>query len=211
MYSNYSNAVGNQIIVYYGWDDFKAADKETNAPRRIISDQLLNSNPSAMTVSPFGESSSTLMVGLENGRVLKVENANTANPLWTNLTDSQFLGSVSDIEFGASEKEIFVTFHNYAVKNIFYSDDGGITWSSKEGDLPDLPVRCILQNPIVGNEVIVGTDLGVWYTKNFKDSSPTWSQGFNGMSNVRVTDMDMRDDYKVFAATYGRGSILILF
>ena len=205
LYSNYSNAVGNQIIVYYGWDDFKAADKETNAPRRLISDQLLNSNPSAMTVSPFGESSSTLMVGLENGRVLKVENANTANPQWTNLTDSQFLGSVSDIEFGASEKEIFVTFHNYAVKNIFYSDDGGITWSSKEGDLPDLPVRCILQNPIVGNEVIVGTDLGVWYTKNFKDSSPTWSQGFNGMSNVRVTDMDMRDDYKVFAATYGRG------
>ena len=121
------------------------------------------------------------------------------------MTDSQFLGSVSDIEFGASEKEIFVTFHNYAVKNIFYSDDGGITWSSKEGDLPDLPVRCILQNPIVGNEVIVGTDLGVWYTKNFKDSSPNWSQGFNGMSNVRVTDMDMRDDYKVFAATYGRG------
>ena len=125
LYSNYSNAVGNQIIVYYGWDDFKAADKETNAPRRVISDQLLNSNPSAMTVSPFGESSSTLMVGLENGRVLKVENANTANPLWTNLTDSQFLGSVSDIEFGSSEKEIFVTFHNYAVKNIFYSDDGG--------------------------------------------------------------------------------------
>ena len=25
------------------------------------------------------------------------------------------------------------------------------------------------------------------------------------MSNVRVTDMDMRDDYKVFASTYGRG------
>ena len=25
------------------------------------------------------------------------------------------------------------------------------------------------------------------------------------MSNVRVTDLDMRDDYKVFASTYGRG------
>ena len=76
---------------------------------------------------------------------------------------------------------------------------------SKEGDLPDLPVRCILQNPIVSNEVIIGTDLGVWYTKNFKDASPNWSQGFNGMSDVRVTDMDMRDDYAVFASTYGRG------
>jgi len=25
------------------------------------------------------------------------------------------------------------------------------------------------------------------------------------MSDVRVTDLDMRDDYKVFASTYGRG------
>ena len=205
LYSNYNGALGAQIAAFYGWDDFKAGDKETNAPRRMLSNQMMNSNISAMTVSDFTENSSTLFVGLENGRVIKIENANTDNAQWTNLTDSQFLGSVSDIEFGSSDKEIFVTFHNYAVKNIFYSDDGGATWSSKEGDLPDLPVRCILQNPIVGNEVIVGTDLGVWYTKNFKDTSPNWFQGFNGMSNVRVTDMDMRDDYKVFASTYGRG------
>ena len=30
-------------------------------------------------------------------------------------------------------------------------------------------------------------------------TSPTWLQGFNGMSDVRVTDLDMRDDFKVFA------------
>ncbi|MDB4093754.1 T9SS type A sorting domain-containing protein, partial [Flavobacteriaceae bacterium] len=81
---------------------------------------------------------------------------------------------------------------------------------NKEGDinnggLPDIPVRAILQNPIVLSEVIVGTDLGVWYTKNFNDESPKWYSAFNGMSNVRVTDLDMRDDYKVFASTYGRG------
>ena len=142
------------------------------------------SNVSALTVSPYSSASSTLMVGLENGYVLKVENANTNSPTWTNLTGSGFLGSVSDIEFGANENEIFVTFHNYAVDNVFYSSDGGKNWESKEGDLPDLPVRCILQNPIVPSEVIIGTDLGVWYTKNFKDSSPNWSQGFNGMSDV---------------------------
>jgi hypothetical protein len=96
------------------------------------------------------------------------------------------------------------------VVNVFYSKDGGETWENKEGDednggLPNLPVRSILQNPIVLSEVIVGTDLGVWYTKNFFDSSPSWSPAFNGMSDVRVTDLDMRDDYKVFASTYGRG------
>ena len=116
------------------------------------------------------ETSSTLMVGLENGRVLKVENANTANPQWTNLSDSQFLGSVSDIEFGKDENHIFVTFYNYGVESIWYSSDGGENWSAKEGDLPDLPVYNILQSPLDEDEVIIGTELGVWFTNNFSSN-----------------------------------------
>jgi hypothetical protein len=205
IYSNYSNSGNYEIAAYYGWDDFLEADRNTNAPKIILTSSQMLANVSALTVSPFGTDTSTLMVGLENGSVFKVENANTNAAKWTNISSNKFLGSVSDIEFGINENEIFVTFHNYAVKNVFYSSDGGVTWSNKEGDLPDLPVRSILQNPIVLNEVIIGTDLGVWYTKNFKDESPTWIQGFNGMSDVRVTDLDLRDDYAVFAATYGRG------
>ncbi|MDB4113630.1 T9SS type A sorting domain-containing protein [Flavobacteriaceae bacterium] len=209
IYSNYTGS-NFEIKAYYDWDNFAEDDKNTNAPSRILSSGMVTANVSALTVSPHTTNSSTLMIGLENGVVIKAENANTASPTYSNITGNQFLGSVSDIEFGLTENEIFVTFHNYAVKNIFYSNDGGETWSNKEGDinnggLPDIPVRAILQNPIVLSEVIVGTDLGVWYTKNFNDESPKWDSAFNGMSNVRVTDLDMRDDYKVFASTYGRG------
>ena len=165
-------------------------DANTNPSTRKISNSSINSNISALTVSPHTSDSSTLMVGLENGRVIKVGNANTDSPTYTNITGPEFLGSVSDIEFGTNDNEIYVTFHNYAVTNIFFSNDGGTTWLNKEGDqanggLPDLPVRTILPNPIVLNEVIVGTDLGVWYTKNFNDDSPNWFPAFNGMSNVR--------------------------
>ena len=209
IYSNYTGS-NFQIIAYYDWDNFAESDKNIDAPSRILSNPLLTSNISALTVSPHTTESSTLMIGLEDGSVIKAENANSSNPTFTNLTGRDFLGSVSDIEFGLTENEIFVTFHNYSVINIFYSKDGGKTWENKEGDeenggLPNLPVRSILQNPIVLSEVIIGTDLGVWYTKNFFDSSPTWNSAFNGMSDVRVTDLDMRDDYKVFASTYGRG------
>ena len=187
IYSNYTNSGNYEIAAYYGWDDFKQADRNTNAPKIILTSAQMLANVSALTVSPFGTDTSTLMVGLENGSVFRVENANSNAAKWTNISGNEFLGSVSDIEFGINENEIFVTFHNYAVKNIFYSSDGGKTWSNKEGDLPDLPVRSVLQNPIVLNEVIIGTDLGIWYTKNFKDESPTWIQGFNGMSDVRIT------------------------
>ena len=81
-----------------------------------------------------------------------------------------------DIEIGKDENHIFVTFHNYGVENIFYSSDGGETWEEKEGDLPDIPVRCILQNPLSENEVIIGTELGVWYTKDFEANEEWWKR-----------------------------------
>ena len=211
VYSNYGN---NRIIVIYGWDDFKEEDRNQNAPRFIIQNStFLTSNVSALTVCPHTTISSTLYYGTEAGQVIKVENANSvpnattgqSNATFTSLTDQKFIGSVSDIEIGKDENQIFVTFHNYGVENIFYSNDGGKTWQEKEGNLPDIPVRCILQNPLLENEVIIGTELGVWFTKDFDTNNPSWTRANSGMKDVRITDLDMRDDYKVFAATYGLG------
>ena len=94
---------------------------------------------------------------------------------------------------------------NYGVESIWYTSNGGTTWETKEGNLPDMPVKCILQNPLNTEEVIVGTELGVWYTSDFSSASPSWLPAFNGMSNVKVTDLDVRDDNAIYAATYGRG------
>ena len=211
VYSNYGQ---NRIIVLYDWDDFKEEDRNSNAPSFILENStFLSSNVSALTVAPFGGPSSTLYFGTEGGQVVKVENANSvpntttgqSDAKFTSLTGQNFVGSVSDIEFGKNENHIFVTFHNYGVESIFYTSDGGQTWLEKEGNLPDIPIRCILQNPLLENEVIVGTELGVWFTKDFDAEKPSWSQANAGMKDVRITDLDMRDDYKVFAATYGLG------
>ncbi len=83
-----------------------------------------------------------------------------------------FVGSISDIEFGQSESEIFVIMHNYGVTSIWFTSDGGSNWSSKEGDLPDLPVKCILQNTQISNELIIGTELGVWATADYTQANP---------------------------------------
>ena len=82
---------------------------------------------------------------------------------------------MSDIEFGASELEIYLTMHNYGVNNIWYTNDGGITWAQKDGNLPDIPVKAILQNPFVPNEVIIGTQLGIYSTTDFDSVNPTWT------------------------------------
>jgi hypothetical protein len=183
--------------------------------RASITNALLTNRPTALKVSPYGK---TLYAGTRNGKLIKITNPDGIST-WTDITGPGFLGSVSDVEFGASENDIFVTFHNYGVVNIWYTANGlsaTPTWVNKEGDFPDIPVKCILQNPLNNNEVIIGTDLGVWYTNTFNTASPIWRQSYNGMTNVKVSDLDLQVDsgyptsypaasYTVYAATYGRG------
>ncbi|AUP79020.1 PA domain-containing protein [Flavivirga eckloniae] len=205
LYSNYSSGTNNIIKRY------SKIKSESTVTKNNLTNDLLTARPTALTVSPYTVSSSKLFVGTILGKVLKVVNANGGSPVWSDITGASFVGSVSDIELGANENEIFVTMHNYGVTNIWYTNDGGSNWERKDGDLPDMPVKTILQNPLNYEEVIIGTDLGVWFTNNFSSATPTWNQAYNGMSNVKVTDLDLRDDNMVFASTYGRGVFSGLF
>ena len=198
----------NLDIVYANGSDHLAryTDITTNSPVRTnITDALLN-DITAIKVSPFTTTSSKLFVGTKSGKLVKVENANTATQTVTDISSGSFLGSISSIEFGANENEIMVTFYNFGVESIWYTDDGGINWSNKEGDIPDINVRCILMNPLNNDEVIIGTELGVWNTTNFKDVSPNWNHSYNGMSNVAVTTLSLRtSDNTILASSFGRG------
>ena len=165
-------------------------------------------------VSRHTTESSTVFVGLKSGEVKKITNANvdggyTIQPV---LVDN-VVGSVSDIHIGDTEDKIYVTYYNYGINNnIIYTESGFSPkndYSVKEGNFPDIPIYSILNNPYESNEVIIGTDLGVWRTTNFNAVSPNWSQSYNGMSDVAVFDMDFRgdsaDNNRVVAASYGRG------
>lgn len=187
------------------------ADNDPVAPRVSFTNSLLETSISAITVSPFQNNSSTVLLGLINGKLLRLENADgtPAQASWKDISSSQFVGSISDVEFGKSEAEIFVTFYNYGVKSVWYTENGldaNPKWVNKEGDLPDLPVLSILPNPLNNQEVIIGTELGVWSSQNFLSDQPIWKQAYNGMSDVKVTDLDLKKGNNVvYAASYGRG------
>ncbi|MGB7842730.1 MAG: T9SS type A sorting domain-containing protein [Salinimicrobium sp.] len=186
-------------------------DDDPVATRKSLKSDLLDASMSAIKVSPYTTSSSTLLLGLVNGKLVKVENADktSSEAVFTEITAPSFVGSISDIEFGKTEDEIYVSFYNFGVISIWYTQNGNAnspTWVSKEGNLPDLPVLTILPNPNDKDEVIIGTDLGVWATKNFTNNIPTWEHSYNGMSDVKVTDLDLKKGTnQVFAASYGRG------
>ena len=198
----------NLDILYSNGDDHLAryTDITTASPIRTNITDALITNISAIKVSPFTPTASNVYLGTRAGKLIKVENANTATSTFTDISGSSFLGNISSVEFGASENEIMVTFYNFGVESIWYTSDGGTNWANKEGNFPDINVRCILMNPLNNDEVIVGTELGIWNTANFKDASPVWNQSYNGMSNVVVTSLSLRTvDNTILASTYGRG------
>jgi hypothetical protein len=200
LYTNASSGVTRVIERISNFTNGEASVQTNN-----LTNTLMNSSPSALKVSPYTTSTTTLLAGLRNGRLLKVNFANFA-PIFTNISGPSFVGSISDIEFGQSEQEIFVTMHNYGVVSIWYTSNGGTEWRSIEGNLPDMPVKCILQNPLIPNELIVGTDLGVWATPDFTVTNPVWIPAFNGMSDAKVLDLDLRvSDNLILASTHGRG------
>ena len=173
-----------------------------------INNALLTSKPTALTPSPF--ENNVWYIGTATGQMLRLTNVGVGSANWSEIA-TPFVGSVSSVRLGETANDIMVTMHNYGVTSVWYSSDAGANWVSKEGNLPDIPVRDMLQNPLDRNEVIVGTQLGVWVTTNFDAANPTWSQSQNGMSDASVTSFDYwaingdDNNNKIIASTYGRG------
>lgn len=86
---------------------------------------------------------------------------------------------------------------------VFQSKDAGATWTNISGDLPNIPVNCIVNQTGTNDGVYVGTDLGVFYHDNDLGG---WMPYNNGLPNVIVDELEIHyGSGKLRAATYGRG------
>ncbi|MDP4627222.1 MAG: PKD domain-containing protein, partial [Schleiferiaceae bacterium] len=179
-------------------------------PTAPVSVTITNTSGSIshIKVSPYAPAgTTTLYIGSTDGRVLRVPNAHTGTTVvGTVIASSLAAGSVSCIELGSNENTLLVTFTNYGVNSVWMTTDGGINWVSKEGNLPDMPIRWALIHPTNPNEALLATELGTWATINLMASPPTWVPSNSGLANVRVNMLQYRtSDKMVAAATYGRG------
>jgi hypothetical protein len=146
--------------------------------------------------------------GLANGRVVYVNNANTAA---TGSVTSNIIrtgsGTVSGIAIEpGNENHILVTYSNYGVVSVWETTNGGTNWTNIEGNLPDMPVRWVIFNPTNSDQALLATELGVWTTDNLDGTNTEWNPSNSGLANVRVDMLQFRNsDKMIAAATHGRG------
>jgi hypothetical protein len=161
----------------------------------------------ALKVDP--NNTSTLWIGSTTGTLHKITNPN-ASPTITVLPSANYFGgggyiSAIDVEKGNSN-HLLVTVSNYGVTSVYECKDGGTTWTSVEGNLPDIPVRWGMFNPLNNSQALLATELGVFSTDNLNGASTNWVSNNSGLAKVRVDMLKYRSsDYTLVAATHGRG------
>ncbi|MEP0984984.1 T9SS type A sorting domain-containing protein [Ekhidna sp.] len=149
-----------------------------------------------------------IFIGTGSGGIYRIDDAHDT-PTVTEITSNVSTGGyISSIDIGSSDDELIVTFSNYGVTSVWYTDDGGANWSNKDNDgsLPDMPVRWALFNPNNSQEVLLATELGVWSTSDITATNPGWGQSSDNLANVRCDMLQHRtSDNLVVVATHGRG------
>jgi len=163
------------------------------------------------------EANPKLFYGSTQGLMYRLDNAAAAAagtvPTFLNMgPDWPAGGYVSDIVIHPGDNQrIMVAVSNYNVSSLFFSDDGGTTWSAVEGNLAGAAgpsVRAATIVPFNGQDLyFVGTSTGL-YSTNFLDGAATvWTlEAAAVMGNVVVDQLSVRPvDGLVVAGTHGRG------
>ena len=153
------------------------------------------------------------------GQVYRRNGANTGTGAALNVTSSDFPsnGYVSSISTNTENgDEVIVTFSNYEVISVWYSNNGGLSWENISGNLEE-NANGTGNGPSVKSSLIqtyksvtsyfVGTSTGLYMTNTLNGASTTWAQeGENSIGKVVVDAIAGRaSDGYIAVATHGNG------
>ena len=165
----------------------------------------------------------TLHSGTSQSRIFRLEDAHIGQPSPVDITqrtgpDAMPEGAyISSIAVDPEDPDrLLITFSNYEVRSLFYSEDAGETWTDVSGNLEDNPdgsgsgpsTRWAEILPVSGGTIyFVGTSTGLYSTIELAGDSTEWVQeGASTIGNVVVDMIDSRPvDYTVVVATHGNG------
>jgi len=169
---------------------------------QAVSGDLTGGQSTISTLAISKENSDVIYVGTANGRIQvttdKGANWNLRN---SNLPAAYCTRLVIDENNAAIA---YATFSGFNSGNkIYKTTNYGVTWTNISGNLPNVPANCVFANPEIANNLVIGTDLGIFSTY---DGGANWIADNKGLANVSVVDLDYRkSDRKLFASTHGRG------
>ena len=189
----------------------KLGTSATLATTVTVNGTAANGAPSAFCSSISSAGKTQLYVGTDVGKLYVTTDAVASAPTWKDITGSTGsaipAGNISCIHRLRLSDTLFVTISNYgSTANILMSVDAGVTWTSRDGNIADMPIWAILVNPNKMGEAVIATELGVYGTSDIFASSVVWTPYNEGMGAVKTATLRYRaSDQTIMAVTHGRG------
>ncbi|HEY1583465.1 MAG TPA: hypothetical protein VGF73_10245, partial [Chthoniobacterales bacterium] len=148
-----------------------------------------------------------IFAGTDDGRLWFTANLGVN---WTQVTDSDVPGTwVTRVTVDPANALVaYATFSGFrsgvALPYVLKTTNGGTSWSSIVGNLPQAPVNDIV---VVGSALYVASDVGVFTSTN---NGRKWRAAGANLPNVPVTDLEYRAaSNTLYAATFGRGMFML--
>ena len=144
-----------------------------------------------------------IMTGSGDGKV-HISTDNGAS--WNDITDGLPLRWMTDVVFDPlDENTVYATVSGFRwdepLPHVFKSIDLGVNWIDISGNLPQIPINQLVIDPDDTNELIVGTDAGIYMTV---DGGENWESITGNMPMVPIVAFKLIPDTKdLYAATYG--------
>lgn len=176
------------------------------------------SNVSAVVASK--SPANRVYFGTQNGKVYRVDGANSGNPTPTEVTGAGFSAGPPNVSCIAvnprNADTAVVVFSNYLVKSLFLTTNGGTSWTDISGNLeqnadgsgngPSTRWAAILPTSS-GAVFYVATSTGLYSTSTLSGTSTMWAQeGASTIGNVVVSMIVARQvDGFLVAATHANG------
>jgi hypothetical protein len=200
-----SSAPNNQVR---RWDNPQTGSTNTILTLSALT-RTSNSNPTSFAVSPY--TANRVYIGSSRGVLVRLDNASTvtagtANANTTAIGSASFpVGTINCVAVGTTDNNLLAIFSNYGISNVWFTNNGGTTWTACDGNLPDMPVRWAIFKPGSNTEVMLATEAGVYNTDNLNGGSTVWTAN-PGFPTVRTNMLKVRTvDNTIAAATHGRG------
>lgn len=208
--TDYDNVSNVMYCAISGGNYMRWTDPQTGNTTATIGITAFN-GASVRHISVSPNTPNRVFFGLSNGRVVRVDNANTiATGSAGTLLGTPATGNVSCIAIEpGNDNHILVTYSNYGINSVFECTNALAatpTFTSVEGNLPDMPVRWALFNPSNAQQAMLATEVGVWTTDLLSGTATSWGPSSTGLAHTRVTMLQIRSsDNMVVASTHGRG------
>lgn len=185
-----------------------------NASWQDVTGVISGSSVSAVAFNPHKTSQAFAgMANVNNNHLVRIDGLGSSNTVTKIKINSDVIGFnstvVTDIrvdEFDTTGNTVYVTLGGYYKGRLIKSTNAGQSWFDITGNLPQIPLFQVINDPMESKRLFVGSELGLWVGETSNGVDYSWQRYQYGPAFTRVMDLVWNGDNDLYIGTHGRGT-----